>query len=610
MLVPIPSENTGPLPCQGIKVQIELRICPATRNAELEALGTFFDTARENINPDTDAGKIQLFNYFVLLHEPTQWFNLEEAFPYMFDLTKIEDEQCRDFAKEIIEGMDFHQLIAYHSLKKIPHHMCFVPGGPGSGKTRWALNLATLAQFGPKKVRILFMLDLNKPVDDVAKRMAEIYGRIPGNDKKVIRMHGWVKESSVNNPLFAPSFIQELKRMSSGTDTPPVSGGVLSLDEAAWQLLQQCPEDFPEVTELVDIVKEAWRQNDLSSIDKLKLSRAISPLYSRTLQEADFIATTPVAAAHWYFACHFDADIVFYDEAAHARELSTLIPIAFFDAKAYFFIGDHKQVMPYVGNEHKYAHQLQIPTLLRATKSQKSHDQLLTNHRAYGELHELSSALFYDGKMVAAQEGERLFPEPVKRVREYLDTIRGHPAPIPRILIAPDHYQSWKQEKRSKSPSNKVHRNWIVPRVLELLNAPWFTRLDGETPGTIMIVASLRGAVKQYRKRLGDLPVELRSRVNIRTIDGSQGHEADIVFIDIVKMTAFHDDGCRLCVATTRAIQGEIILMARATHQSDLSKFGNISNLIDHCDLRNQSHEDVQHTRRTKRNDDDASKAS
>lgn len=31
-----------------------------------------------------------------------------------------------------------------------------------------------------------------------------------------------------------------------------------------------------------------------------------------------------------------------YDEAAHARELSTLTPLAFFNAKTCIFIGDHR----------------------------------------------------------------------------------------------------------------------------------------------------------------------------------------------------------------------------------------------------------------------------
>lgn len=53
------------------------------------------------------------------------------------------------------------------------------------------------------------------------------------------------------------------------------------------------------------------------------------------------------------------------------------------------------------------------------------------------------------------------------------------------------------------------------------------------------------------------------TRLEVRSVDTVQGHEADFVFFDLVreKPTEFLDDDKRLAVATTRARQGEVYVM-------------------------------------------------
>lgn len=577
----------------------------STCNAELVALETFVDT-REGIVKKTDVSNFHAFKYFSLLHEPEIWFNFEETWPHMFDFSKILDQERRDFAGVIVRGLDFHQLIAYHSLRKVPHGVCFVPGGPGAGKTRWALDMATLAQLGPKKVRILYLMDMNHPVDDLASRMAQIYAHFPGGPKNLIRMRRYAPESGCRTshlkglvedgpyrPDFSPSFIRLLKQMSPDSSAFCPSDSINTLDEAAWNLYRRHPEDFIPLKEIIDNFRGAWQYDQLGDVERESLADALRPLYQQALEEADFIATTPVAAAHRSFADHFEPDIIFYDEAAHARELSTLIPLAFFNAKACVFIGDHRQVTPYVAHVHKYCRQLKVTAIQRATENQKAHDQLFTTYRSYGGLHELSSVVFYDGKLVSAHVGEQLLPGPVQEVRKHLDKLRGHSALIPRLLISPQGLSpswvkrhEWKRAESGKSSWNPAHQAWVIPQVYELLKASWFTGLDGETPGSIMIVTSLRESRNRYKKALSKLHQEKRHRVTVRTIDSSQGHQADVVFVDLVKLSQFHDDTCRLCVATTRAIQGEIIVLPRLSF-SDEVKYTNLSKIHDYC----KSHE-------------------
>ncbi len=68
------------------------------------------------------------------------------------------------------------------------------------------------------------------------------------------------------------------------------------------------------------------------------------------------------------------------------------------------------------------------------------------------------------------------------------------------------------------------------------------------------------------------------TRVEVRTIDTAQGHEADVVFVDFVRDTAttFLDDPNRICVAITRARQAEVLVMhpgLRVTTTGTYSRF-------------------------------------
>lgn len=563
----------GPRNNPSIKVQLELRVTTATRDAELEALETFMNTMKSPA-VERATSKSIAFRYYVLLHEPTIWTNLEELFPHMFNFDLIEDEFRREFAKRIVSNFDQHQVDAYNSLRKIPHGLRFLPGGPGAGKTRWALNVVTLAQMSKKKVRVLYLMDINKPVDDLATRLAGVYEQIPGKKGKVIRMYGYAKEEGRGRnpgaPDFSPAFIRQVKRMSPGATVPCGGEDFFTLDAAAWDFLHQHQDEFVGVMKLIDTLRHAWQNNELDEIPgRQTMAALVRPLYQKTLQDAEFIVTTPVAAAHHSFAAMFKPDLIFFDEAAHARDLSTLIPLAFFNAKAHFFLGDHRQVTPYVAFNHRYCRQLAIPSIRRAMEVDHGQSQLLINHRAYGQLHELSSSIWYGNAMISAYDEGQLLPDPVRQVRKYLDDIRGHQAAIPRLIVTLRDSKKWVHADVGTSSWNPAHHAWVVSHVEELLEKPWFTKLDGETPGSVLIITALKESFSKYQKQFSRWHLDKRRRVNVRTIDTAQGHEADIVVVDIAKLSKFTNDPCRLCVATTRAILGEIILMPRPSHPDD-----------------------------------------
>src|SRR5690606_20747915 len=111
----------------------------------------------------------------------------------------------------------------------------------------------------------------------------------------------------------------------------------LSLDEAAWQRYDTYKATkYGELTKFME--EDLWESSD---VIPLRFRRLVYNLYQDTLAAADFIATTPVAASN-HFRDMFKPDLVYFDEAPHARELSNLIAIANFDPIAWIFCGDHR----------------------------------------------------------------------------------------------------------------------------------------------------------------------------------------------------------------------------------------------------------------------------
>lgn len=63
------------------------------------------------------------------------------------------------------------------------------------------------------------------------------------------------------------------------------------------------------------------------------------------------VVITPVAASNAKLRDSFRPDIVIVDDAATMREITTLIPIAFFDPKAWIITGDVAQKPPHISGK-------------------------------------------------------------------------------------------------------------------------------------------------------------------------------------------------------------------------------------------------------------------
>ena len=254
-----------------------------------------------------------------------------------------------------------------------------------------------------------------------------------------------------------------------------------------------------------------WRGNEttLGLIDHLSL------LYAHALTICRFVAATPVAAGSRYFATFFAPQVIIFDEAGHARELTPLVNTAFFDAKARIVLGDPAQSNPWICNVDGPNSQkrLSVSLLERAVHKGIPTVDLMINRRTYGGLHTLPSKLFYGSRMKTDHDPEML-PGPVRNMRHYLDLLRGKRTAIPRLLA--DLLGSrWRSQEGATSPDNVAHRRWALARVHELLNAPWFMNIDSSAKGRILLLTTASASLKANQKETTHWKAEAKSRLDI-----------------------------------------------------------------------------------------------
>ncbi|KAK4162022.1 P-loop containing nucleoside triphosphate hydrolase protein [Cladorrhinum sp. PSN259] len=567
-----------------VEVQLQLQASEVTVNTERRAL-------RWLVNGIAGEAGSSVFSYLMEFKNPKRHVNFCDLYPQVANLDLIPDSNVRLKMQDTIDRFDEDQRKAYHSLDRLPEGVAFIPGGPGAGKTRWALTVALLAQAGVNPCKVLYLVDINSAVDDSADRMQAIYENV-GIKKTVMRLPSWGgvdKEfledggsgGGIPRGLMNADFTEGfLHAESSGRD----EGKAPTLHRRAWELYQSQEYVSSQGAQYNNIQGALWKiqakggHQKNYQVDVEVLRKTLIPLYFTAIRDTDFIATTPIAAR--LITKIFRPDIVIFDECGHARELTTVTSLAFFRPKAFFFVGDHRQTEPYTEETgHRYEAQLKISTMERADANGAAPNQLLVNHRAHGGLERLASGLFYKGRMRSDKVGRNdlLFPRSVVYLQKWLQSIpdtvidqktsvsgKLEPGGVPRLII--DHWgNSYRQARDGTSSWSETHLEFVMEKVMALLQDQNFKQLDGNKPGTIMIISPYKAAMTKYLQAIQSRGLKKRrkDRVMVRTVDTAQGQEADVVFLDLVKDhgTVHTDNAKRLCVSLTRARQAEIIMM-------------------------------------------------
>lgn len=528
-----------------------------------------------------------IFKHLILLDRRFENRNpLHLELPHIFDRTLVTDDAQRSALQTAVGKFSSEKKDAFAALHNFNGKLFFLNGFAGSGKAHWAMHLAAMAQMQTAdhaNHKAMYLLETKKAVDNASVKLKKIFEKLRV-DKKIIRIASLparvrMADKDDRRPTdsepcsgevlakldFSVGFLrQTLRPVGDIVGTNASHGDVQSLDEAAFQWFNEHRGSFPEVAKLVEEINEEFMDQPQDAQNLLpELSIHLEPLYQAAISSADTIIATASAVAHPLMSESFNPYLIIFDQAAMARELSTLVPFGFYNPAAVVLVGDIHQLLPasraLTMSEPERLDPLRISMLSRALVQDSVHVHFRVNHRAYGRLHELPSKIFYNNALESSIPLEKTFPPPVQAVRRYMDATRGKKSVIPRLLV--DLFHSRWTGKDGGGFWNPVHHAWVMPQIVKLLCAPWFRSVDGKRKGSILVISSHKGSSAEYDTAMEDWPSHMRGRVTLRTVNTAQGSQGDIVIVDLVKPSDYTDDPNRLAVALSKSIQGEIILM-------------------------------------------------
>ncbi|RDB23511.1 Regulator of nonsense transcripts 1 [Hypsizygus marmoreus] len=287
--------------------------------------------------------------------------------------------------------------------------------------------------------------------------------------------------------------------------------------------------------------------------------------------DADVICTTCITSACVALNVT-DFPVVFLDEASMSTEPASLIPIMK-GSRHVALIGDHKQLPPVITSREAQAMGLGISLFERLTEEGVVPSIMLDiQYRMHPEISRFPACEFYNFTLLdgtvdsGGKVHPRLHPPSSRHLQENFHT--GH---RPSVIFL-DHVGSESMKDRSRVNLNEAH---IVASVVEdlLLNNP---QLHGRDIGIIApyaaqisLLTRLFNTDAKYRARfkevLGDHRAMQLANVEIKTVDGFEGREKEVIIFSTVRNNSggyigFLADRRRLNVGLTRAKRGLFVI--------------------------------------------------
>ena len=283
-------------------------------------------------------------------------------------------------------------------------------------------------------------------------------------------------------------------------------------------------------------------------------------ILSEQFENAQVITCTLVAAAGRMMR-HRKFTTLFIDEAAQALEPMCWIPIAI--SNRVVFAGDHCQLPPTVKSKKAEAEGLKETLFERCMDIANVPVSLNVQYRMHQQIMHFSNQQFYGGKLVAdSSVKENVLSNDVD------DTLLSEP--ITFIDTAGSGFMEIINPE-SLSISNPDEAVLILQHLKNTLEQ-YHNTGKLRKPITVGIISPYKEQV-QYIKMLVEADEEFQNmptKIAVKTIDGFQGQEKNIIYISLVrsnetKEIGFLNDIRRMNVALTRAKEKLVIVGDSAT---------------------------------------------
>nr|GAT59093.1 predicted protein [Mycena chlorophos] len=476
-----------------------------------------------------------------------------------------------------LEGLNRSQIQAIAMM--LSERISLVQGPPGTGKTKTIIEAIKLLKMHFEVPHPLLVCTYtNVAVDHLVEGLAAT-----GLKPLRVGFAGQVRESLMQHTVDYKMERHPLKPALNalGEQSKTLRTAVNEIAEKARDLEKRKEKMTTEKAReramliLANMASDIEvKERTLRSL-KARIFAVQSEMRRDILAESDVICSTCITSASWWLEL-IDFPVVFLDEASMSTEPASLIPLMK-GSQHVALIGDHKQLPPIISSEEARDLGLGKSLFERLTEEGVAPTIMLdTQYRMHPGISLFPSSEFYnfllqDGTIDASGNvSPRLAPPNSIHLKE--DANGNRPA-----VIFLDHTGNEAIRDKSRVNHNEAR---IVLGVIEdlLLNNP---ALKGEDIGIIApyaaqitLIMRLLNSRPEYFARFVSVLGEQRARqlanIEVRTVDGFEGREKEVIIFSTVRNNAgghigFLADQRRLNVGLTRAKRGLFVVGSLST---------------------------------------------
>ncbi len=448
-----------------------------------------------------------------------------------------------------------------------------IHGPPGTGKTTTLVE--SIVQHVKREMRVLATADSNVAVDNLVEKLA---GRV-----KVVRVGNPARVTKTLREHTLDYLVQSLPEYKAAQKLWDKIDSLLGERDKYTRPTQQWRRGLGD-DEIAYLARAGKSLRGIpvtmmrSMARWLEMQREIDDLFQkaknyekrameRILKDADVICTTNSTAGSDILAS-LTFPVVFIDEATQSTEVSSLIPIV--RTRKIIMAGDHKQLPPTVMSHKAKSLQYTLFERMLDVYGPKIRHVLTTQYRMNQEIMNFPNIEFYGGILKADESVKNITLHDLKLKFEEINAEMYKLLRPDKPVIFIDTQSKFREEQRRGSTSymNRGEANLIAKIAKELLR--------------IGLNISNLGIITPYDDQV-DLLRSMLPQVEVKSVDGFQGREKEVIIISFVRSnsqgdTGFLSDARRLNVSLTRAkrklvMVGDSSTLKNERHFQDLLNF-------------------------------------